>query len=448
MELISIETSKNLKSKSRKYSIKKKINSIKKRAIIIITILSSIILILFLLIIFLIFNLISKNNDIKTLIKENNNLKNQLNIVTNDISLNINISNKSITPKINNINDNKNYTLKNQYYKRFEKVFSKYRKETELSNEYKNKLKKNILSEFSLMLESNYTYIDTIIFDKKMNLGNSISMINNLIYYCEILGCKNLYLSEEYWFIKKPIYDKELNINISPFHGDNFNKESTVHIEEQITFDKLMALFNDNSIPVRTYILKDEILSNVKLIDTKDEDLIINIRSGEDIFSNKFYSPESYHQPPLCFYQTIIENFNFTNIYIVANGQENPVINKLLKLYNNIKYMHGTVAEDMGMVLSAKNLVLANSSLTIELVKLSDNVQNVFFYDFIQKKDKSFYHFRESHLRPLKYNIFIMYPTKEYSTIMYPWQRKEEQFKQMINEKCNKKFKIIPSDFS
>ena len=36
---------------------------------------------------------------------------------------------------------------------------------------------------------------------------------------------------------------------------------------------------------------------------------------------------------------------------------------------------------------------------------------------------------------------------KEYVNIMFPWGQKDEQFKRMISEKCNKKFKIIPSDF-
>ena len=47
----------------------------------------------------------------------------------------------------------------------------------------------------------------------------------------------------------------------------------------------------------------------------------------------------------------------------------------------------------------------------------------------------------------MKFNLFIMYPTKEYVDIMVPWDQKKEQKEQMINEKCNKKFKIIPSDF-
>ena len=31
---------------------------------------------------------------------------------------------------------------------------------------------------------------------------------------------------------------------------------------------------------------------------------------------------------------------------------------------------------------------------------------------------------------------------------MDPWKKQEIQFKQMIKEKCNKKFTIVPSDFA
>ena len=44
-----------------------------------------------------------------------------------------------------------------------------------------------------------------------MNFGNALLTLNNLIYFCEILACKKIYLSKHYWFVKKQIYDKELN---------------------------------------------------------------------------------------------------------------------------------------------------------------------------------------------------------------------------------------------
>ena len=336
--------------------------------------------------------------------------------------------------------------LKRNYFKIFENNFNKYEKENIESNENKNKLRQYILNYYSSLFRKEIKQIDTIVYT---NLGNALFIINNLIYFCEILNCKNIYLSKFYFFIKKPIYSQDFGITISPYNDENIcNNDNTICITERNTFDQTVNVFKgDFFIPVRNYIFKEEFLSNIKLIETKEEDLYINIRSGEDIFKNRGYSPGSYFQPPLCFYQTIIENFNFSNIYIISNGKENPIIEELLNLYKNIKYIHGTIEEDASMIISAKNLVLPVSSFPIELIKFSDNLKNLFIFDFITDGDRRFWHFTDKHLRPCKYNRFIMYPNKEYVNIMFPWGQKDEQFKRMISEKCNKKFKIIPSDF-
>jgi len=344
--------------------------------------------------------------------------------------------------------NNYNSTLKSQYFTTFEKSFDKYRNETELTEEYKNKFKQDILNGYSKIFKKNYTKIDIIIYNNKFNFGNALFVINNLIYYCELLGCKKIYLTKEYWFVKRPIYDKELNITISPLDIDTWDENTTINIDSKLTFDQIVHFFNDNFIPFRNYILKNELYSNVKLIETNIEDLYINIRSGKDVFDIHGYSPSSYIQPPLCFYQTIIEMFNFSNIYIISNGKENPVVDELLKAYNNTKYFHGTVEEDTAIILSAKNLVLPCSSFTVELVKLSDSIQNLFEFNIIDKQDIINWHYQDRHLRPLKFNRFIMNPTEEYIKVMKPWRKEPNQFSQMINEKCNKKFTIIPSDFA
>ena len=262
---------------------------------------------------------------------------------------------------------NSNSTLKNQYFTRFHNIFTSYKNENKLSDENKNKFKQYLLKGFSSLFKKKYKKIDLIIFNKKMNFGNAIFVINNFIYFCEILGCKNIYLYKDYWFVKKPIYNKEINITISPLTTDIWDNKTTVYIPSNLRFPNILKLFNNIFIPVRTYILKNEIFSHIKLIDTKLEDLYINVRSGKDIFKNQEHVQGSYYQPPLCFYQTIISMFNFSNIYIISNGKENPVIDKLLKSYNNIKYFHGTVEEDAAIILSAKNLVLPCSSFSIEL---------------------------------------------------------------------------------
>jgi len=344
--------------------------------------------------------------------------------------------------------DINNSTLKIQYFTRFCNIFDTYRNETELSDEYKNKFKQYLLKEYSSLFKKSYKKIDAIIFNKRMNFGNAIFIINNLIYFCEILGCKKIYLYKDYWFVKKPIYDKELDITISPLTITNWDNQTSVYYGPKTSFSDIVKLFIYNFIPVRTYILKNELFSNIKLLDTNLEDLYINIRSGKDIFNNNGKVAGDYIQPPLCFYLTIISMFNFSNIYIISNGRENPVINYLLKSYNNIKYFHGTVKEDVSIILSAKNLVLPCSSFSFELVKLSDNLKNLYEFNLIKERNRNFWHFNDRHLKPLKFNRFIMNPTKEYIEVMKPWRSSKKQVSQMFNEKCNNKFKIIPSDFA
>jgi hypothetical protein len=138
-----------------------------------------------------------------------------------------------------------------------------------------------------------------------MNFGNAIFTINNLIYFCEILACKKIYLSKHYWFVKKQIYNKELNITISPLNINTWDNQTTIYINSN---HHLFKIFKYNYIPVRTYILKNEIFSNLRLIDTNIEDLYINIRSGKDIFKkNSLYKNFSI----LLKFKIFFENFPF-----------------------------------------------------------------------------------------------------------------------------------------
>jgi len=398
--------------------------------------------------------LISEYYKIQSLIK-NGNFNFDINFYIRNFINNLNNTFLKEKKIIKN-NYNRFSTLKNNYYQKIENVFNKYINDTEESDAYKNDIKQIILNFFSSRLDKKFTNIDAIFFGKKMNLGNGLFTINNYLYICEIFNCKDFYLSQEFYpFINKTIFNPEFGIRIIPYNEDeknlceDNNTYTILCITNEFTYDKAIDMFRASNFfyPVRNYIFKDELLSYMKIIDAKEDDLYINIRSGEDVFRNKGYSPGSYTQPPLCFYQTIIDNFNFNNIYLIANGKENPVVEELLKLYKNIQYFHGSFEEDAAMILSAKNLALPVSSFPVELIKFSDNLKNLFEFDLIIDEDKRFWHFTDRHLRPLKFNRFIMKPTKEYLDVMVPWRQKKEQFDQMIHEKCNKKFNIIPSDF-
>ena len=145
------------------------------------------------------------------------------------------------------------------------------------------------------MFNKEYSNTDSIIFDKKMNLGNALFSINNYIYICEILNCKNFYLSQNYYpFINNSIYNSKFGISVNPYNEENKNlsenNNSTIlYISNELHFDKIIDIFRANKFffPIRNYIFKEEFLSYMKLIETKEDDLYINISFIYLIISHK-----------------------------------------------------------------------------------------------------------------------------------------------------------------
>jgi hypothetical protein len=79
------------------------------------------------------------------------------------------------------------------------------------------KEKKSILDFFSKYAGRNKAseYIDTIFLATNCNFGNCIVILNKILFYCEIIGCKTIILDETiYWYIKKRIFYGKNNISI------------------------------------------------------------------------------------------------------------------------------------------------------------------------------------------------------------------------------------------
>ena len=90
-----------------------------------------------------------------------------------------------------------------------------------------------------------------------------------------------------------------------------------------------------------------------------DKDLVIHIRSGDILGNLKLYT-----QPPYYFYKKIIENNNYPTIFIISENKGNPVINKLLENFKNIKFISNTPDIDLKILLKSKNLVTSNSTFS------------------------------------------------------------------------------------
>ena len=205
-------------------------------------------------------------------------------------------------------------------------------------------------------------------------IGNALIMLNNLINICEQIFCKNIISPGGLQnIIKKPIVYKDYNITIYP----NPYKEK-IPIDIMISKRELFW-FNFGKKPVfmRYKIIRDEVLSNIPNYIAYQNDLHIKMRSG-DVFLNNIN--RMYSQPPLCFYQKIINTNNFSNIYILSNGRENPVINKLLEIYPRIIYMNVSLEYAISVIINAYNFVMPISTFPETLIHLNTNLKNLYIY--------------------------------------------------------------------
>ena len=190
----------------------------------------------------------------------------------------------------------------------------------------------------------------------------------------------------------------------------------------------------------RIGILREEILKNLPQFITDENDLYIHIRSS-DIFMNNDpnYAPD-YAQPPLCFYQKIIDNYKFNQIHIISQDNANPVIDQLINNNNNIIYEENYIDNDIANLINAYNIVGSISSFLTSIIKLNKNLKNLWEYDIypislkIPHLHHSLYNYK------INYTIYRMIPSAEYKNKMLIWECSEEQIRMMTAENCTNNF--------
>lgn len=107
------------------------------------------------------------------------------------------------------------------YYKEDERIrfnsfyyLADYSKDLFIKSELKSKFLENI----SKIKNQNITQLETFYLSINIQFGNGLIIINNAIFYCEVVGCHNIILNEKQlgrkWLILKKIYIEKLNITI------------------------------------------------------------------------------------------------------------------------------------------------------------------------------------------------------------------------------------------
>lgn len=140
-------------------------------------------------------------------------------------------------------------------------------------------------------------------------------------------------------------------------------------------------------------ILKEKILPIIPYHDDdliKDDTLVIHIRTGE-IFQLDIN--KTMIQPPLSFYLEIIKKFNFKDIVVVTQDDfRNPCIKELKNAIPEIRIQTSSLVDDISTILSARNLVIANSTFSLCFGLASKNIKRLFVPQF--EVSKYFYYTR------------------------------------------------------
>ena len=223
-------------------------------------------------------------------------------------------------------------------------------------------------------------------------LGNNIIQLSNIIHI-SLFYKQNVCFKRKHYLFNVNTITKYL----SKYKNDKNLTDRGDFFESKSTYPK--EVFEQNIEKVNEIMKQSFTIKNVKKLD--ENDLIIHIRSG-DIFTDSRPHPR-YVPPPLSYYTNIIDRNNYKNIIIICEDTINPVVNKLLELYENAIHNKNSLEEDVKIVLGASSIISSVGTFIPTLLKFSDNIK---------------YHYRtHSYSKELK----------KYYSINKPWKNTKQQ---------------------
>ena len=295
---------------------------------------------------------------------------------------------------------------------------------------YNIEIKENYIKYLSKKYGKDFRKIKIVVTLGAINFGNTMVALSNIIYYCEVLGIKNLYLnSKNNFFIKNDIISDKINISIKSI--DKLNCFSQDIFCGHIHFD---FFYPQGLRPKRRIsILKKEIMNNLPKVQINKNDLYIYIRSGDIFISSIEYN---YTPSPYCFYERIIKSFKFNDIYIISVDDKNPVIGKLISNFPYIKHKLNDIKLDISILANAYNLANSISSFSQTAISLNDNLENLFEYEIYKIYAAIIHYHYDIYKLNRRFNVYRMKPTQNYFKKMHKWSHSEEQMKLLLDENC------------
>ena len=198
-------------------------------------------------------------------------------------------------------------------------------------------------------------------------LGNNIRQLSNIIDIALTYKHNIIFNVKHSLFNVKIITNYFSKYNNSEIVTDKFN----FFYKNKLPYSNEIFELNKEE---RNKILKEAFFIN-SINKLHENHLVIHIRSG-DIFG---LSPHpNYVPPPLSYYTKQIDKHKYQKKIIVCEDKVNPVVNKLLELYENMVYKKNTLKEDIKILLGATNVISSVGTFVPALMQMSDNIKHLY----------------------------------------------------------------------
>ncbi|MGB5134432.1 MAG: hypothetical protein WBN89_04580 [Prochlorococcaceae cyanobacterium] len=214
--------------------------------------------------------------------------------------------------------------------------------------------------------------------------ANSMMQLCHALLAAQSLGAQRLYIPS-FWYLKPGRHSTPMGIEIINHHGTpDLTGEDLVLSGSFLRRAALKRLHprrprNRQLVRQVRHILKLDINAPAH----GKTDLLIYIRSG-DVFSNPTPHP-SYGQPPLAFYQRVVQLRHWHTIRVVHEDRGNPVIEALLAWLPNhcrrVIPVSGDLEDDLNVLLRTRHLVSGRGTFCGSVSCLSRRLRRVYSFD-------------------------------------------------------------------
>jgi hypothetical protein len=197
-------------------------------------------------------------------------------------------------------------------------------------------------------------------------LGNNIQQICNGIIYSLLRG--DGFFMPPHDLIETIIINDEEKTMVRPnrfFHYNTSNKDFDIDIE---------YLYKNIGHIAKQYVVPAFKFSIDNPLD--DNTLVIHIRSG-DIFAHEHNPPHDYVPNPLCYYLTLIEDYEKV-IVVTEPDNYNPIVDELRKI-EKVEVQSKSVAEDFSTLMRAKNIASSGTgTFAVAAALCSSNIKKFY----------------------------------------------------------------------